>query len=59
MTVFTLLISYDYSGDDLAGVYSTRALAESAYAEFCARTGCQWGDNWRVLEVVIDAPALV
>lgn len=57
MTVFALLISYDYAGDQLLGIYSTRELAETAYAEMCESSGVQWGDSYRVAEAALDATA--
>ena len=59
MTVFALLISYDYAGDELLGIYSTAELAELAYAELCRSTGTQWGDRYRVAEIAIDSIASV
>ena len=55
MTVFALLISYDYAGDELLGIYSTAELAELAYAELCRSTGAQWGDRYQVTEITIDS----
>lgn len=55
MTVFALLISYDYAGDQLLGVYSTAELAELAYAELSRSSGVRYGDEYRVTEIAIDA----
>lgn len=55
MTVFALLISYDYAGDQLLGIYSTAELAELAYAELCRSCGIRYGDEYRVTEIAIDA----
>ena len=57
MTVFALLISYDYAGDQLLGIYTTRELAELAYAELCQGTGVPFGDEWHVAEIVVDSTA--
>lgn len=58
MIVFALLISYDYAGDELHGLYSTRELAETAYAEMCESSGFRWGDSYHVAEVQLDAAAV-
>ena len=58
MTVFALLISYDYAGDELIGLYSTRELAETAYAELYESSGVRWGDSYHVAEVALDAAAV-
>ncbi len=55
MTVFALLISYDYAGDQLLGIYSTAELAELAYAELCRSSGVRYGDEYRVAEIVMDS----
>ena len=55
MTVFALLISYDYAGDQLLGIYSTADLAELAYAELCRSTGVRFGDEYRIAEIAMDA----
>jgi hypothetical protein len=55
MTVFALLISYDYAGDQLLGIYSTADLAELAYAELCRSSGVRYGDEYRVVEIAMDA----
>lgn len=57
MTVFALLISYDYAGDQLLGVYSTAELAELAYAELSRSSGVRIGDDYRVAEIVVDSAA--
>lgn len=57
MTVFALLISYDYAGDQLLGIYSTADLAELAYAELCETDGVRYGDEYRVAEIAIDSIA--
>lgn len=55
MTVFALIIGYDYGGDQLLGIYSTAELAELAYAELCRNSGVRYGDEYRVVEIVMDA----
>ena len=57
MTVFALLISYDYAGDQLLGIYTTSELAELAYAELCQGAGVRIGDDYRVAEIVVDSAA--
>ena len=54
MAIFTLLVSYEYEGNSLLGVYSTLEAAEAAWEAWSE--GEEYGIKV-ISRVVLDSPA--
>lgn len=55
--MFALLVSVDYEGSDLVGLYSSVDLAVAAAQRYMEEDQ-YWGDEIEVLSMELDAPAM-
>lgn len=55
--MFALMVSVDYEGSDLLGVYSSLSAAMVAAQRYMEADVAYWGDTMEIFEMAIDAEA--
>jgi hypothetical protein len=56
--MFALMVSIDYEGSDLLGIYSTLDRAVVQAQRYIEDHGIFWGDSIEIYEMPIDADAM-